>query len=207
MTGLYYWYKIDRIFQSRAQGYSYFLIFQSKSALAGGRGDWGATGNPERTAVDGFYGRPRVEARRLVLGQCPARSRMVVGGSKRGVSGKRVIFPSAKRVETWKTLPPSDNHPDGSLVWGTSLDSTALREGISKAQEAWESDRLVFLGEYVETRHNWVQLAVVLRPRASKRKSLWPCWNPSSKKRVSTSKWKFQTSLKLFSDNLTWANA
>lgn len=48
-------------------------------------------------------------------------------------------------------MQPSDSHPDGSLVWGTSLDSTALREGISKAQEAWESDRLVFLGEYVET--------------------------------------------------------
>ena len=184
----YYWYKIDRIFQSRAQGYSCFLIFQSKSALAGGRGDWGATGNPERTAVDGFYGRPRVEAGRLVLGQCPARSRMIVGGSKRGVSGKSVIFPSAKQVETWKTC----NHPiailNGSLVSGTSLDSTALREGISKAQEAWESDRLVFLGEYVETGHNWVQLVVVvLGPYASKKESLWPCWNPSSKKRVSTS--------------------
>mgnify|MGYP002803426254 FL=1 len=34
--------------------------------------------------------------------------------------------------------------PDVLFLVRTSLDSTALREGISKAQEAWESDRLVF---------------------------------------------------------------
>lgn len=60
-------------------------------------------------------------------------------------------FSSSETSRNVKDMPPSDSHPDGSLVWGTSLDSTALREGISKAQEAWESDRLVFLGEYVET--------------------------------------------------------